>query len=137
VYLLDTNVISELRKPRPHGAVLAWLASVRPAKLCLSVVTLGEIQAGVERVRPTDPAKARELEAWADTALSAFEILPIDAAIIRQWARHKRGKRDENFEDNIIGITALLHRLVLVTRNTKDFQDFKIEVVNPFQFKVV
>jgi len=79
--------LAKLRRPRPHGAVLAWLASARTAKLCLSVVTLGEIQASAERARPNDPAKARELEAWADAALSAFEILPFDAAIIRQWAR--------------------------------------------------
>jgi predicted nucleic acid-binding protein len=123
MYLLDTNVVSELRRPRPDGAVLAWLASVKPAKLCLSVVTLGEIQTGAERVRLQDPAKAQEIEAWADTALGAFEVLPIDAAIIRQWARLRRGRRDENFEDNILGVTAVLHRLVLVTRNVRDFGD--------------
>jgi predicted nucleic acid-binding protein len=134
MYLLDTNVVSELRRPRPHGAVLAWLAAVKPAKLCLSVVTLGEIQTGAERVRLQNPAKAQEIEAWADTALRAFEILPIDAAIIRQWARLRRGRRDENFEDNILGITALLHRLVLVTRNVRDFGEFDVEIVNPFQF---
>jgi predicted nucleic acid-binding protein len=134
MYLLDTNVVSELRRPRPDGAVLAWLASVKPAKLCLSVVTLGEIQTGAERVRLQDPAKAQEIEAWADTALGAFEVLPIDAAIIRQWARLRRGRRDENFEDNILGVTAVLHRLVLVTRNVRDFDDFDVEIVNPLQF---
>jgi predicted nucleic acid-binding protein len=134
MYLLDTNVVSELRRPRPDGAVLAWLASVKPAKLCLSVVTLGEIQTGAERVRLQDPAKAQEIEAWADTALGAFEVLPIDAAIIRQWARLRRGRRDENFEDNILGVTAVLHRLVLVTRNVRDFGDFDVEIVNPLQF---
>jgi len=134
MYLLDTNVISEFRRTAPHGAVLSWLASVKPAKLYLSVVTMGEIQAGVERTRLHDPAKAHEIEIWADTALDAFEILLIDVPIIRQWARLKRGKQDENFEDNVIGITAMLHRLVLVTGNTKDFKDFNLKIVNPFQF---
>jgi predicted nucleic acid-binding protein len=134
MYLLDTNVVSELRRPRPHGGVLSWLESVKPAKLCLSVVTLGEIQVGAERVRAQDPAKAQEIEAWADTALSAFEILPIDAAIIRQWARLRRGRRDDHFEDNILGVTAVLHRLVLVTRNVRDFGEFDIRIVDPFQF---
>jgi toxin FitB len=66
MYLLDTNVISELRRPRPHGAVGAWLESVADGDLHVSVVTLGEIQAGIELTREQDVAKAAEIEQWAD-----------------------------------------------------------------------
>ena len=66
MYLLDTNIISELRKPRPHGAVVAWLQARDDAELYVSVVTLAEIQAGIELTRDQDPAKAREIEAWLD-----------------------------------------------------------------------
>ncbi len=134
MYLLDTNVISELRRARPHGAVLAWLASVRPAKLCLSVATLGEIQAGIERIRAQDAEKAMQIEAWADEAIQAFEVLPIDAVIIRAWARLKRGRPDDNFEDTILAVTAMVHGLTLVTRNLQDFAGLGVEVMNPFSF---
>ena len=71
MYLLDTNVVSELRKPRPHGGVLAWIEAVADADLHISVVTLGEIQAGIEITREQDPAKAAEIEAWADQVAAA------------------------------------------------------------------
>lgn len=135
MYLLDTNVISELRRARPHGAVTAWLASVRPAKLCLSVVTLGEIQMGIERTRAHDTAKAQEIEAWADRAITAFEILPIDAVIIRTWARLARGRPDDHFEDRILAVTAMVHGLTVVTRNVRDFAGLGVEVFDPFSFK--
>jgi predicted nucleic acid-binding protein len=132
MYLLDTNIISELRRPRPHGAVTSWLDSIRPAKLCLSVVTIGEIQAGVERVRPNDPEKAGQIEAWLDHALTAFEILPIDAAIIRLWAKHTHGRPGKLYEDALIAATAITAGLTIATRNIKDFQDFGAKLVNPF-----
>ena len=72
MYLLDTNVVSELRRPRPHGAVVAWLQTVDDASLFLSAVTLGEIQAGIERTREQDPAKAAEIEAWLERVASAW-----------------------------------------------------------------
>ena len=74
MYLLDTNVVSELRKPRPHGAVLAWLHGVDDANLHLATVTLGEIQAGIERTREQDPAKASEIGAWLDLLGHQFVI---------------------------------------------------------------
>jgi predicted nucleic acid-binding protein len=74
-FLLDTNVVSELRRPRPHGAVLAWLHSVDDADLHLASVTLGEIQAGIERTREQDPAKASEIERWLDQVSDIFNIL--------------------------------------------------------------
>ena len=87
MYLLDTNVVSELRRPRPHQAVLAWIQSVPPEQLYLSAVTIGEIQAGIEITREQDPAKAAELGAWLDDQLlGGFDVLNMDVASFREWA---------------------------------------------------
>src|SRR5580698_3580875 len=80
MYVLDTNIISELRRARPHGGVLAWLRSIDDRHLHLSAVSFGEIQAGIERTRDADPAKAAELEAWADQIAETWNVLPMDAA---------------------------------------------------------
>jgi len=80
MFLLDTNVVSELRKTRPQGTVVAWLQSVDDTKLFLSAVTLGEIQAGIELTRDQDQAKAAEIEAWLELVASAYNVLPMDAA---------------------------------------------------------
>ena len=95
MYLLDTNVVSELRRQRPHGGVLAWLRDVDEASLHLSVVTLGEIQRGIALTRDQDPVRAAEIERWADDVAAAFNVLPMDAAIFRLWARlmHHRSDR--------------------------------------------
>jgi toxin FitB len=79
LYLLDTNVVSELRKPRPHGAVLAWLDGTADEDLHLSAVTLGELQAGVEITRERDQEKASEIEIWVDQVAQTWNILPVDA----------------------------------------------------------
>ena len=87
MYLLDTNIVSELRKPRPHGAVVAWLQARDDAELYVSVVTLAEIQAGIELTRDQDPAKAREIEDWLDAVAQSYNVLFMDADIFRGWAR--------------------------------------------------
>jgi len=87
MYLLDTNVVFELRKPRPHGAVVAWLQSVDDAQLFISAVTLGEIQAGIEMTREQDEAKALEIESWLERVAGAYNVLPMDAAAFRARAR--------------------------------------------------
>ena len=87
MFLLDTNVVSELRRTRPHGAVLAWLQAVEDAHLHLATVTLGEIQAGIELTCEQDPDKARVLETWLDQVSQSFNILPMDGAAFRCWAR--------------------------------------------------
>ena len=86
MFLLDTNVVSELRKPKPHGGVLAWIEQMSDAELHLSAVTIGEIQAGIEVTRDQDKAKADELTAWLDQVAGAYNVLPMDGAIFREWA---------------------------------------------------
>jgi predicted nucleic acid-binding protein len=122
MYLLDTNVISELRKPRPHGAVVAWLRSRDDAELYISAVTLGEIQAGIEITREQDVPKASEIEAWADQVAAAWNVLPMDAKTLRAWAKLMPRRSDALIEDATIAATARVHGLQVVTRNVKDFK---------------
>lgn len=133
MFLLDTNVVSELRKAKPHGAVVAWLESVDDAHLYLSAVTLGEIQAGIKLSREQDAAKASEIEAWLAQVASAYNILPMDAAAFRCWAKLMHRKSDTLYEDAMIAATALVHGLTVATRNTADYKAFGIETFNPFQ----
>jgi len=132
MYLLDTNVVSELRKPRPHGAVLAWLESIDDAQLHLSAVTVGEIQAGIEMTRMQDADKANELEAWLELVAGAYNVLPMDAEIFRAWARLMHGKSDTLYEDAMIAATAKVHGLIVATRNVADFNALGVAVFNPF-----
>ena len=132
MYLLDTNVVSELRKPRPHGAVVEWLRSVDDAQLFLSVVTLAEIQAGIELTREQDAAKAAEIEAWLDQVAQSYNVLPMDAPTFRYWTRLMHRKSDTLYEDAMIAATAHLQGLTVVTRNVADFNSLAVQVFNPF-----
>ena len=132
MYLLDTNVISELRKPRPHGAVVAWLESVDDAKLFLSAVTLGEIQAAIELTREQDPDKAAEIETWLALVAQAYNVLPMGGSTFRDWARLMHRKSDTLYEDAMIAAVARVHGLTVVTRNVADFKALGVEVFNPF-----
>jgi hypothetical protein len=133
MYLLDTNVVSELRRPKPHGAVLAWIASVDEAELHLSAVTLGEIQAGIEMTRDQDGVKAAEIEGWLDLVASAYNVLPMDGPAYRMWAQLMHARSDTLYEDAMIAATARLHHLTVVTRNVADFAGFDVAVLNPFK----
>ncbi|MGC8477675.1 MAG: type II toxin-antitoxin system VapC family toxin [Acetobacteraceae bacterium] len=132
MFLLDTNVVSELRRARRHGAVLAWLHRQDDAALWLSAVTLGEIQAGIERTRDQDPARAAELEAWLAQVADTFNILPMDAAAFRATARLMHHRPDRRFEDAMIAATALIRGLVVVPRSIRDFQGFGVSLLDPF-----
>jgi predicted nucleic acid-binding protein len=133
MYLLDTNIVSELRRVRPHGAVLAWLHGQEDAKLHISAVTLGEIQAGIEITRSQDASKADEIEAWADQLSAVWNILPVDAPVYRLWARLMHGQNGDLYEDALIAATARVHGLAVVTRNVADFRHFGIQLINPFE----
>lgn len=132
MYLLDTNVVSELRKPKPHGAVLAWFERLEDTQLHLSAVTLGEIQSGIELTREQDPAKALEIEAWLEMVATAYNVLPMDAAAFRAWARLMHRQSDTLYEDAMIAATATVHSLTVVTRNVRDFSEFGVKLLNPF-----
>ena len=133
MYLLDTNVISELRRPRPHGAVVAWLEGVADHDLNLSAVTLGELQAGVEITREQDPEKAAQIESWIDLVAQTWSILPLDARTFRIWAKLMHRRSDDLLTDALIAATAINHHLVVVTRNVRDFAALGIETLNPFE----
>lgn len=133
MYLLDTNVVSELRKPKPHGAVLAWLRAADDAQLHLSAVTIGEIQAGIELTREQDPAKAAEIEAWLELVTAAYNVIPMDALTFRTWARLMHRKSDTVYEDAMIAATAVVHGFTVVTRNVADFKAFGVPLLNPFK----
>lgn len=132
-YLLDTNVISEVRKPKPHGAVVAWLETLRDEQMFLSAVTIGELQAGVERTRTQDEAKAQEVETWLDRVAQSYALLSMDTACFRELARLMQGKSDDLFEDAMIAATARVHNLIVATRNETDFRHFEVQVFNPFK----
>ena len=133
MYLLDTNVVSELRKNKPHGAVLAWVATADDASLFLSAVTIGEIQAGIEKTRDTDPVKAAEIEQWLEQVAATYNVLPMDAATFREWGRLTHRKSDTLLEDAMIAATARLHNLVVVTRNVADFKTLGVKTLDPFK----
>jgi predicted nucleic acid-binding protein len=133
MYLLDTNVISELRRPRPHGAVVAWIESVADIDLHLSAVTLGEIQAGIEITREQDAAKAAEIERWADLMAATYNVVSMDAETFREWARLMHRRSDTLYEDAMIAATARRHQFTVVTRNVTDFLHFEVDLFNPFE----
>jgi len=132
-YLLDTNVVSELRKPRPHGGVVAWVKDQPEEQLFLSAVTMGELQAGIERIRRQDPAKASEIELWADQLAASYQILPMDVVCFREWGRIIDRKPNELLEDAMIAATARVHHLIVATRNEGDFTRLGVRIFNPFK----
>ena len=132
MYLLDTNVISELRKLRPHGAVVAWIQGVPASQVFVSAITLAELQTGVELTRRQDPSKASEIDQWIDRISEGYQVLPMDAAAFREWARLMDRRPNHLFQDAMIATTARIHQMTVVTRNVRDFASFGVEILNPF-----
>lgn len=137
MYLLDTNVVSEARKgPRANPGVRAFLQQLQrePVPVFLSVITVGELRRGVELIRQRgDAAQARRLERWLETTLEAHAdaILPIDADVAQLWG-YLRAPHPENALDKLIAATALVHDLVVATRNARDFAGTGVRLLNPF-----
>ena len=132
-FLLDTNVVSELRKPRPHGAVLSWISELQADQIYLSAVTIGELQTGVQLTRRQNPEKADEIELWVDQLAESSQVLPMDASCFREWARLMNGKTEHLLEDAMIAATARIHNLTVATRNEKDFKPLGVRVLDPFK----
>ncbi len=133
MYLLDTNVVSELRRPKPHGAVIAWVEATANRDLNIGAPTIGEIQNGLERTRKLDAAKAAAIEDWLESVVGSYSILSMDAEAFRLHAKLMAGQSDELYEDAMIVAIASLHGLVVATRNVRDFVPFGVKTLNPFR----
>mgnify|MGYP002724197844 FL=1 len=135
-HLLDTNVISELRKPqrRANAGVRSWISSRVVSDLYLSVITVLEIEIGIKRLARNDPVQSERLQVWLDMeVLDVFSgrILPVDVPVARRCARmHVPDPRPER--DALIAATASVHGLTVVTRNVRDFEHLGVSVFNPW-----
>ncbi len=133
-FLVDTNVLSEIRKrDRADLGVRRWFQATAEDALFLSVLVLGEIRQGIERKRKRDPEAAQHLEAWLNGLESTFEdrLLAVDAPVADAWGR-LNALRPMPVADGLLAATALVHGLTLVTRNTDDFARTRVSLLNPF-----
>ena len=135
MFLLDTNVVSELRKTQADPAVVAWARSVPAYKLYISAITLLEIETGILRLERRDPGQAATLRNWLEVhVMAAFagRVLSVDGAVARRCARlHVPNRSNEC--DALIAATALVHDMTVVTRNTRDFAFSGAPVLNPWE----
>lgn len=131
-FLIDTNVLSELRRQSPQ--VRGWMAATPGIRLYCSVISLGEIEKGIERRRKPDPDFAARLDLWLATLCQEFgdRALPVTADIALVWGRIAAG-RSRDTADALIAATAIVHGLTLVTRNSRDFEDLPLTLVNPWR----
>jgi toxin FitB len=138
-YLIDTNIISEVRKgDRCDRHVAVWYASVDDLAVYLSILVLGEIRKGIERARPNAPAQAQALETWLATIRDSFadRILPVDQSVAEEWGR-MTAKRSVPVIDALLAATAKVHRMTLATRNFSDVAGLGADIVNPFEHPLV
>jgi predicted nucleic acid-binding protein len=132
-FLLDTVLLSELRKAKPSRKVVRWVQAQKPEALFVSVVSIGEIERGIEMARKSDAAFAAELELWLEALLRLYDdqVLPVSANAARLWGRLS-AKLGHDGVDLLIAATALTHGLTVVTRNAKHFAPTGVAVINPF-----
>jgi hypothetical protein len=132
-FLLDTNVLAEIRKPRPHPAVAAWYEEAGDDELFLSVLVVGEIQQGVARLRRKDPRQAAVYETWLGKLQREFtdRLLPVTQDVALEWGRLSAGNPPPVI-DGLIAATAFVHGLTVVTRNVADFEPTGVPLLNPF-----
>jgi toxin FitB len=136
-YLLDTTIISEVRKgAKCDAAVAAWYDSIDDTDIYLSVLVLGEIRKGVERARSSDPSQARALEKWLAAVVGSFaeRILPVDQAVADEWGR-MGAQRPVSTVDALLAATAKVHGMTLATRNVSDVADLGADFINPFEHR--
>jgi predicted nucleic acid-binding protein len=133
MYLIDTVVLSELRKPKRDARLATWIERQRTTDLFVSVVTIGEIERGIARQRTTDPDFATALAVWLDRLLALYNerILPFDLQIARRWGQLSAALGNDS-ADLMISATALEHGLTVVTRNVSDFEPTGVATLNPF-----
>jgi predicted nucleic acid-binding protein len=133
-YLLDTNVVSEIQKPRPAAAVLTWWDSVSAAEVFLSVLTIGEIRQGISRLAPRDPSRAARYEQWHDALLATFgdHIAPVDLAVAQLWGQLSAATPTAEV-DGLIAATAMANGWTLVTRNVRHMARTGAPILNPFE----
>ena len=133
MYLLDTNIVSELSRPRPHADAIAWLSGVAPDQIFLTAATFGELQAGVENTRRQDAGRAEIIESWIDSVATSYNVLPMDGRAFRCWAQLMHGKPADLIADAMIAATAAVHNLTVVTRNMRDFERLGVPALDPFR----
>lgn len=134
MYLLDTDVVSELRKRKCDANVAAWIEPISPTDLYLSTMTVVEITRGIERRTRDDPAFARDLAIWLDTMLRVYgdRVLPLTVNIARRWGRLSAHVGHKNL-DLGIAATALEHGLTVATRNVAHYAPTGVPILNPFE----
>ncbi|MGZ0153197.1 PIN domain-containing protein [Kribbella sp. WER1] len=132
-FLLDTNVVSELRKKSPDPGVVDWLASVKSAQLYLSVLVVGEIKQGAERLATRDPRRAAAIDDWRQRLVRGYSdrIVPVSIEVAETWGRLNANSRFPAV-DGLMAATALVHDLTFVTRNTADVEQTGARLLNPF-----
>jgi toxin FitB len=135
--LLDTMVLSELRKARPSKQVIAWMRAQEPSAIGLSVITLGEVERGIEKVRKTNPTFSAELAAWLEKMVLLYNanIVPFEASHARLWGRLS-AKHGHEGADVLIAASAMCLGLKVATRNISDFSQLGVEVINPFDYQI-
>ena len=133
-YLLDTNIVSELRRPEPDARLLAWYDTVRPADLYLSVLTIGEIRRGVEQLRRRDPVRAARMEWWLTGLRTSYRtrILEVDATTAEEWGRINVPDPLPAV-DGLLAASAIVRDWTLVTRNVSDVKRCGVRLLNPFE----